>query len=264
MLDELELIKFWDWLSLNWSSTDSYYTEDAFSLLFLMDVALIRRGPQVVPNFLRVFQPLNTFSSCYVSSGGFQLISSLICQSQQEALSSTSLSLWRAVVLSWPFTPALANRFHTNWAGNPWHPTTVNSHVVPSSSEQPWKICWHLAFFHLSTPSQHCSHRTVIPPGWFSFPQEATGWCLITPEPIFSTYYGLDTFHEHKLLQRCLQQKLADRVLPHSSPTTSASWLDVGGCYKELSHRRNFFRNQNLFPVPGTFVISYRRNLVRL
>ncbi len=121
-----------------------------------MDEALAwKRGHQVVPKLLWVFRFLTTTpSSWQVSSDwpghcpslpGFQLVHSLLCQSQHEALSDTSPSLRTAAFLKWPLSPTFVNRFHTDWAGNPRHPTSaVISHVVHPFSRQSWKSCWYL------------------------------------------------------------------------------------------------------------------------
>lgn len=139
-----------------------YYIRDAFVHPFLMDVALAGRGGlQVVPNFLRVFQLLPTKligqqsrpSHC-PSPPSFQLVSSLLCQSQQEALSAASPSLQTAVFLLWPLMPAFVIRFHTDLAGNPRHPTsTVNSHVVNPLSQHSWTGCFILGVFFYSASS---------------------------------------------------------------------------------------------------------------
>lgn len=78
------------------------------------------RGLKVVPSYLWVFRPLNTTpSSRQVRSdtpGHFPFfsrllfVSSLLCQSQQEALSAASPSLRTAALLS----PTVVIWFHTD------------------------------------------------------------------------------------------------------------------------------------------------------
>ena len=138
-----------------------------------MDAALTwGRGHQVVLNLLRVFRPFTTtLSSWRVSSAwpshcppppGFQLVSSLLCQSQQEALSAASPNLRTAVFLKWPLTPIFVSRFHADWAGNPRQPTsTVINHVVHPLSRQSCTSCWYFAFFLSAASSQFSSHGTV-------------------------------------------------------------------------------------------------------
>ncbi len=147
-----------------------------------MDEALAwKRGRQVVPNLLWVFRPLTTtLSSWRVSSDwpghcpsppGFQLVPSLLCQSQQEALSDASPSLRMAAFLKWPLSPTFVNRFHTDWAGNPRHPTSnVISHVVHPLSRQSWTSCWYLPFFLSAASSQPSSHGTVNSTRMIFFP----------------------------------------------------------------------------------------------
>ncbi len=138
-----------------------------------MDEALAwKRGRQVVPNLLWVFRPLTTTPSSWrvssdwpghcTSPPGFQLVHSLLCQSQQEALSDASPSLWTAAFLKWPLSPTFVNKFHTDCAGNPRHPTsTVISHVVHPLSRQSWTSCWYLPFFLSAASSQPSSHGTI-------------------------------------------------------------------------------------------------------
>lgn len=105
-----------------------------------------KRGLKVVPNLLWVFRPLNTTPSswhvCSDTPGHFLFfsrllfVSSLLCQSQQEALSAASLSLRTAALLS----PTFVIRFHTDWAGKPlawlWRTSlwpSFTKAIVPSS-----------------------------------------------------------------------------------------------------------------------------------
>ncbi len=135
-----------------------------------MDEALAwKRGRQVVPNRLWVFRLLTTTPSSWrVSSDwpghcpsppGVQRLPSLVCQRQQEALSDASPSLRR--LLS-SISPTFVNKFHTDCAGNPRHPTsTVISHVVHPLSRQSWTSCWYLSFFLSAASSQPSSHGSV-------------------------------------------------------------------------------------------------------
>ena len=135
----------------------------------------------MVPNFLKVFRPLTTTLSSwrvssdwpnhYSSHPGFQLCSSLLCQSQQEALSAASPNLRTAVFLKWPLRPTFVIRFHTDCAGNPRHPTsTVISHAVHPLSRQSWTSCWYLVFFLSAASSQPSSHGTVSSTRMIFFP----------------------------------------------------------------------------------------------
>ena len=93
---------------------------------------------------------------------GFQLSSSLLFHSQQEALSAASPILQAAVFLSFPVIPMALSILHTDWAVNPLQPTsTGNSHACHLFPLQSCKRSWYLALF-LSKAWSHPSSQGTI------------------------------------------------------------------------------------------------------
>lgn len=105
---------------------------------------------------------------------GFQLLSSLLFHSQQEALSAASLILRAAVFLSFPDIPVAMSILHTDWVRNPLQPTlTGNSHAYHSFPLQSCKRFWYLALF--------------LSKAWSHFPRDCKFerndfLCLIRPQ----------------------------------------------------------------------------------
>ena len=96
-------------------------------------------------------------------SPGFQLNSSLLFQSQEEAPSAASLYLRAAVFLSLTTTPRAASIFHTHCAGKPLQPSSTNNSQAchPLSLHCSTRSWYSMAF--LSEASSHpSSHRTMI------------------------------------------------------------------------------------------------------
>lgn len=128
-----------------------------------MDEALVwKGGHQGVPNHLRVFwhPPVggSTVSGQVAAPLGFQLVSSLLCQSQQETLSAASPNLRMAFLPFLPLSPTFVIRFHADWAGNPRQPTfTAISHVIHPLF---WQVVGIL--FSSSLPLPHSPPPTVL------------------------------------------------------------------------------------------------------
>lgn len=101
-------------------------------------------------------------ASHYPSSPGFQLNSSHLLQSQQEALSAASPNLQAAIFLIFPAIPRAVNIVHTDCAGKPLQPTsTGNSQVCHPLSLHYWSRSLFLVAFLSEASSQLSSHGTV-------------------------------------------------------------------------------------------------------
>lgn len=115
----------------------------------------------LIHNALQLAGPTVMASHC-PSSPGPQLASSLLFQSQQDALSAASPNLRTAVFLSFPAIPRAVSVFHTDCAGKPLHPTsTGNSQAChPLSLHCPTRS-WYLEDFLSCAYPHPSSHGTV-------------------------------------------------------------------------------------------------------
>lgn len=120
-------------------------------------------------NALQLADPTATASHC-PSSPGPRLTSSLLFQSQQDALSTACPNLRTAVFLSLPATHRAVSVFHTDRAGKPLHPpSTGNSPACHPLSLHCSTRSWYLEASLLYGSSHPSSHGTVNSIGMIFF-----------------------------------------------------------------------------------------------
>ena len=143
-----------------------------------------KRGDQVVPNLHWVVSTLNQQHppvggsavtgqvTAPSSSQASSLCPLLLCQSQQEALSTASPSLRTAVFLKWPLNPTFVIGSHTDWAGNPRDPTSHRHQpccppLIPAVMDELLVFSF---FSSRQLPHSPLPTAPSTPPGWSSFP----------------------------------------------------------------------------------------------